>query len=272
MHISVVIPAYNRAGLLLRALESVFAQSRPPDEVLVVDDGSSDDTATLVQRGFPGARYLYQRHCGVSQARNRGILASSGDWIALLDSDDVWHRQKLAYQCEALQGSPSYRLVHCNEQWMRRGEPLSQKARHQKSGGDLFARSLELCLISPSAVMMARSLLDEVGLFNPRLPACEDYDLWLRICCREQVLYVPEVLVTKHGGRTDQLSNRIVALDRYRIRVLVDLLESGVLDQKQRNLAVVALHTKIKRYQKGVLKRGRVDEAERLRKRCVGSA
>mgnify|MGYP001820585938 CR=1 FL=1 len=199
MNISVIIPTWNRAARLADALQSVFAQTLPAAEVIVVDDGSTDDTRRLVRSRFPDARYIYQSNKGVSSARNTGIQAASGDWIALLDSDDHWLPDKLARQCERLRARPGYRICHSDEIWIRNGRRVNPGKKHAKYGGHIFRQCLPLCAISPSAVMIQRDLFDEVGLFDERLPACEDYDLWLRICARHPVLYIDKPLITKEG-------------------------------------------------------------------------
>ena len=260
IYISVVIPSYNRARTLGRALDSVLAQSSPVHEIIVVDDGSSDGTAGLLQREYPQARYFYQRHRGVSAARNHGIRKARGTWIALLDSDDAWLTRKLERQIAALRANPGYRIVHSNEIWLRAGQPLQQKKKHRKGGSRLFERSLELCLISPSSVLIERSLLDRQGLFDESLRACEDYDLWLRITRHEPVLFVDEPLIVKHGGHADQLS-RSTGLDKFRIKALVKLLDSGDLSGHYTACVRDALRRKIAIYVNGATKRGRGAEA-----------
>ena len=177
MFISVVIPTYNRQELVLRALSSVYQQNRPADEVIVVGDGSEDETVGEISKRYPAVICLRMPHRGVSAARNTGINQARGRWIAFLDSDDTWHPDKLAQQLDYIAHHPKASLVHCDERWLRNGKPLNQKAHHEKSGGDIFARSLHRCLISPSAVMIKADLFTDIGLFDEELPACEDYDL-----------------------------------------------------------------------------------------------
>ncbi|MEE2981837.1 MAG: glycosyltransferase [Pseudomonadota bacterium] len=260
---SVVIPSYNRADRLRAALESVAEQTLKPSEVIVVDDGSSDGTAALLRYVFPNVRYLYRRHRGVSAARNEGIRAAGADWIALLDSDDTWKSSKLERQAEALAQAPRCRLIHCDEIWMRNGRPFAQKTKHRKNGGWIFERCLHMCAISPSSALLHRSVFDNIGWFDESLPACEDYDLWLRLTAREPVLFVPEALVVKHGGHGDQLSRRMPALDRFRIKALVKLIDSGTLTGIQREAALGTLTKKLDIYITGARKRGRDVDASR---------
>ncbi len=272
--VSVVIPTYNRSLLAERAVASVVAQTRPADEIVVVDDGSSDGTADRLRSAFPTVTVLETENRGVSAARNRGIEASSGDWIAFLDSDDEWTPEKLAVQLAAVVADPGYRLCHCDEIWIRNGRRVNPRRIHRKRGGRVYRHCLPRCAISPSSAMMARSLLDDVGLFDETLPACEDYDLWLRVCAREPVLFVDRRLVVKYGGHEDQLSRTVKALDRYRVRALIKILESDVLEAADRMATIEILHRKIEVYGAGVRKRGRkleVEELERLRDKYQGA-
>jgi len=263
--ISVVIPTYNRAELVLRALRSVLAQTRPAEQVIVVDDGSTDDTGPLVRIQFGSVDYLAQENRGVSAARNRGIEVATGEWIALLDSDDEWLPEKLERQMACLEQEPDYRVCHTDEIWVRRGRRVNPRRKHAKQGGWIFRDCLPLCAISPSSVLIHRSLFEEVGRFDETLPACEDYDLWLRVCSRWPVLFVPERLVVKHGGHEDQLSSRVWGLDRYRIQALEKVLGSAALGTEDRQAAIDMLVDKIDIYAAGARKRGRVAEADEYR-------
>ncbi|MDE2825547.1 MAG: glycosyltransferase family 2 protein, partial [Gemmatimonadota bacterium] len=215
--VSVVIPTYNRADRLPSAIRSVLEQTAPPAEIIVVDDGSTDGTPALV-RTFPGVRYLRQENQGVSAARNHGIGAAKHDWIALLDSDDEWLPGKLERQWGALERDPRYRFCHTDEIWIRKGRRVNPMKKHAKYGGHIFHHCLPLCVISPSSALIHRDLFERFGMFDPELPVCEDYDLWLRICAREPVLYVDEPLLLKYGGHEDQLSRAYWGMDRFRIR------------------------------------------------------
>jgi len=261
--ISVVIPTHDRAGLLPRALESVLAQTLLPLEIIVVDDGSRDPTRQLMEQRFPRVRYLYQANRGVSSARNRGIEAARGDWIALLDSDDEWLPNKLKLQMRALQAQPGIRLCHTEEIWIRNGRRVNAMDKHAKGGGHIFRRCLPRCVISPSAALIHRSLLRETGLFDETLPACEDYDLWLRVCAREPVCFVETPQIRKYGGHQDQLSRRFWGMDRFRIQALEKLLRSGTLSGQQQRLATVTLLHKADILARGATKRGKPERAAR---------
>ena len=264
--VSVVIPTHQRAALLGRALLSVRRQTRLPGEVIVVDDGSTDGTGALVRAEFPRVRYLRRDHGGVSAARNQGIAAARGEWIALLDSDDVWRPEKLERQLAGLAAAPQRRICHTDEIWVRDGRRVNPGRRHAKRGGRIFRHCLELCAISPSAALIHRSVFDRVGLFDEALPACEDYDLWLRVTARYPVLLVDEPLVVKHGGHADQLSRTVAGLDRYRIRALTKILARGCLGPGDRSAAIAALERKCRIWAGGAAARGRRREAASYRR------
>ena len=222
--VSAIVPTYNRAACLGRALASVLSQDYRPLELVVIDDGSGDATPAVIaefralaanaRHGAVDFIDLRQDNRGVSAARNAGIRAAHGEWIALLDSDDEWRPEKLSRQMADLAAHPGLRIGQTGEIWIRRGVRVNPPERLRKTAGDLFAASLDRCAISPSAAVMRRGLLDEVGLFDESYPACEDYELWLRIACRHAVGLLDEPLLVKHGGHEDQLSAMVVALDR----------------------------------------------------------
>ena len=257
-----VVPTFDRASVLSRALDSVIEQTRLPAEVIVVDDGSTDATAELVESRFPGVRLLRQENRGVSAARNRGIEASRGEWIALLDSDDEWRPRKLERQLSALEAQPDLRICHTDEIWIRKGRRVNPRQIHAKHGGWIFEHCLPLCAMSPSSIVIHRSIFEAVGMFNEALPACEDYDLWLRICSRYPVLYLDEPLVVKYGGHEDQLSSRIWGLDRYRIQALEKVLCDGSLSDDDRESAAAMLLQKVDIYLTGARKRGKSSDVK----------
>lgn len=260
--ISVVIPTFDRAELVLRALASVYRQVWQPQEVLVIDDGSRDDTTARVATMFPEVRLLSQPHRGVSAARNRGVEAATSEWIALLDSDDEWLPHKLATQWQQLGDNREFRMAHSEEIWIRRGVRVNPMKKHAKSGGWIFRRCLPLCAISPSSALIHRSVFDRVGLFDESLPACEDYDLWLRVTARYPVLFSEEPLIVKHGGHDDQLSRQHWGMDRFRIQSLEKILAGGTLAPEDRRAAAAMLAAKSKIVASGAQKRGKFEEAQ----------
>ncbi len=260
LQISVIIPVYNRADLVSRAIDSVLAQSRPADEVIVVDDGSTDDTIGAVQRFGDRVRMIQQPHSGVSAGRNRGIHEARYDWLAFLDSDDLWKPDKLQRQCKALQEQPDSLVCYTDEEWRKDGRWKNQSKHHQKYSGWIYARCLPLCLISPSSVLLHWRVLEAAGLFDEQLPACEDYDLWLRVCLRFPVLFLAERLIVKQAGDWEQLSTQH-SLDRYRIISLDKVLRQEPLFEEQRLLTIAQLVEKCRIYGLGCRKHRRDEEA-----------
>lgn len=233
--VSVVIPTFNRALWLRECLDSVVHQTLPPREIIVVDDGSDDETERVCRRVLSEVIYLYQERRGVSAARNRGINAARSDWIAFLDSDDLWLPKKLMLQIDYLGRNPEVKVLQTEEIWLKNGRRVNPRRIHKKPSGWVFEKMIPLCLVSPSAVMIHRSVFDHVGLFDETLPACEDYDLWLRIALYYPIITLAEPLTIKRGGHEDQLS-RQWGLDRYRIRALEKILNDEAISEEQKEL------------------------------------
>ncbi len=254
---SVIIPVYNRPVPLRRAIESVFAQDFNDYELIVVDDGSTDETGD-VARSFATVRYIRQERRGVSAARNRGAAESRAAYLAFLDSDDEWLPGKLKAQRDFIGRNPLVRIHQTDEIWIRRGRRVNPMNKHAKPEGDIFIPSLELCLVSPSAVAIERSLFDRAGGFDERLEACEDYDLWLRIALDEGVGLVDEKLVVKHGGHDDQLSRRHWGMDRFRVYAIMKLLRERADDMapRRRDAARKAARSRCVILARGARKRG----------------
>lgn len=259
--VSVILPTYNRGWIIEQAVDSVLDQQYDDFELIVVDDGSSDDTPGRLSAYKNRIRVIRQDNRGVSTARNAGIRAASGNLISLLDSDDTWLPGKITAQVEFFAENPDALICQTEEIWIRNGVRVNPGRRHRKKRGMIFEKSLALCLVSPSAVMMRRSLLDEVGLFDESLPACEDYDLWLRIAWKYPVHLIDSPLIVKHGGHADQLS-RMPELDKYRIQSICSLLDRGCLSPDQHKAAVDMLVTKCAIYIQGCRKRGRLADAD----------
>lgn len=228
MHIDVIIPTYNRSSVLKNAIDSVLGQSYTHFNLYIVDDGSSDETDLLLNqyKDHSQVTILKQKNQGVSAARNLGIRNSKASWLCFLDSDDTWLPDKLKCQVDFLMKNSHLRFIHTEEIWVRNGVRVNPKIKHQKSHENLFLRSLDFCLISPSTVMIRRDLLNEHGLFNEDFVVCEDYDLWLKVLAREEVGFLPMPLTIKNGGHEDQLSTKFVAMDYWRIKSLLQLLKS----------------------------------------------
>ena len=263
--ISVIIPAHNRAALLARALDSVFAQTLAPGEVIVVDDGSADETpdmlARLRERAPLPLVVIRQGNRGAAAARNVGIRVARGEFLAFLDDDDQWRPDKLEKQAEAMARRPEILITHTREIWYRGGKRVNQKKKHDPPDGDIFARSLAMCVVGMSTVMARRAFFERFGGFDEGFPCCEDYELWLRAARDVPFLLVPEALTVKDGGRPDQLSviHRL-GMDKYRIRALRGLIDAGGLTAEQDAAARRELARKCGIYGNGCLKHGRRDE------------
>lgn len=257
--VSVIIPTYNRAGALKEAIDSIIAQDYDDFEIIVVDDGSTDNTQAILE-SYHQVCVVRQDHLGVSAARNAGIARAGGPLITFLDSDDLWLPGKLSTQVVFFNTNPDALICQTEEIWIKNGIKINPKKRHKKYSGMIFERCLELCIVSPSAVMMRRRLFDKIGGFDETLPVCEDYDLWLRASYRFPVYLIKTPLVIKRGGHPDQLSRRR-CMDRFRIHALRKILESNLLSPRQCWAAHAALKKKCAIYAAGCLKRGRVREA-----------
>ena len=254
MKISVIIPSYNRIHTLIRAIDSVLGQDSPVDEIIVVDDGSNDGTAGQISQLYPTLRLIQQPNRGVSAARNAGINQACHAWIAFLDSDDSWLPGKISQIRQAQNRLPEFRLFHSDEIWIRNGVRVNAMKKHLKTGGWIFERCLPRCVISPSSVVLHRSLLQSVGLFDESLPACEDYDLWLRVCHQYPVHYIDRPLITKYGGHKDQLSKQYWGIDRFRIHSIHRLLQQGELSESDYAVAMSTLIGKLEILLKGAKK------------------
>lgn len=288
--ISVIIPTYNRKKVLSRAIGSVLAQKGVDLELIIVDDGSTDGTSEYgVQRTAYGEkikngagnstlrtpsavpiRFFFQSNQGPAAARNLGIKEAKGEWIAFLDSDDEWKPGKLKAQLEFFRENPEYLICQTEEIWVRNGVRVNPMKKHKKSGGWIFEKCLPLCVVSPSAVMMRRKLFDEVGLFDESFPACEDYDLWLRIAAKYSIGLIEKPYLIKYGGHADQRSREFPAMDQFRIRSLAKILGSKILSEEQAAAARRTLEEKSRIYIEGALKRGKEKEADEVRRIVSG--
>ncbi len=222
MKIDVIIPTFNRAKTLKRAIDSVLNQTYMDFHLYIIDDGSTDDTTELLLEysGLKNLSVHKQENRGVSAARNLGIKLSSNPWIAFLDSDDEWLPEKLQKQMDVILEKKSAVLIHGEELWVRNGKRINPKKIHKKFGGEIFERCLPLCLISPSAVIIKRDVLLEVNNFDENFIVCEDYDLWLKITSLYPVEFIKEPILVKYGGHEDQLSAKYFAMDYWRIKAM----------------------------------------------------
>ncbi len=258
--VSVVIPVFNRARLVSKALDSVMAQDYPHLEVIVVNDGSTDDISDVLSSAGERIQVITTPNRGVSAARNAGISKSRGRFVALLDSDDTWTEDKISTQMEFFSQNPDALICQTEEIWIRNGRRVNPGVRHKKPSGLIFEPSLHLCLVSPSAVMMKKHLFDLAGMFDETFPVCEDYDLWLRISAAGIPIYLIDRPCTiKTGGHDDQLS-KTHSQDKYRIRSILKLLESKKLSGRQAAAAEKVLEEKCRIYGQGCMKRGKTQQ------------
>lgn len=273
MNISVVIPTFNRSHTLKRALDSVLNQTLPAQEVIIIDDGSTDNTGALIQSyqdSLVPIRYFKKDNAGVSSARNLGIEKAVSEWVSFLDSDDEWLPQKLEKQVEFIEQNPGYKAVHGEEVWIRNGVRVNPHKKHKKYGGRIFKNCLPLCAISPSTIMIHKSVLEKTGLFRTDYPACEDYDLWLKLTCQYEVGFIEIPIIKKYGGHADQLSHQFKAMDAWRVQSLHFILQerSQFLNSEELALTQEVLLKKAEILIKGYEKHGHQDKAQEMRDLC----
>jgi glycosyltransferase involved in cell wall biosynthesis len=265
--VSVIVPAYNRRAFLGECLESVYSQTFPDFECIVVDDGSTDGTRQWLERvSFP-VRPVFKSRGGVASARNTGIREARGALIAFLDSDDRWLPDKLEIQAARFERNPACRACYTDEIWVRDGKRVPRSHRLEKAGGaGAFYKMLTRCLVGASSVMIHREVFEKTGLFDESLPVCEDYDLWLRIAARYPFELVSRPLVEKRAGHPGQLSTAYWGMDRFRIRSLAGLLDSGILAGERLGRTRAELAKKGAVFIQGCEKRGKYEDARRYRK------
>jgi glycosyltransferase involved in cell wall biosynthesis len=266
---SVIIPVYNRKLLCKKAVHSVLSQTCTDYELIIVDDASTDgisENFLFDGRLLPRCSYYrLAQNRGVSAARNFGISRARGRWLAFLDSDDLWHTKKLEFQYDKCMEAPEYLIHQTREIWIRRGVRVNPPKKCEKYEGELFFDSLQRCMITPSSVVLHTSLIEKYGNFNESFPACEDYDLWVRITAREQVGLVDEYLLTRYGGHSDQLSCTTPVPDRYRVQALYALLQQHLTREKKAAAGKV-LEKKLSILLQGAKKRKRHDDISYYRK------
>jgi glycosyltransferase involved in cell wall biosynthesis len=272
VEISVIIPTYNRSGFVQEAIRSVLDQDCWQEgterEFLVVDDGSTDDTAEVVRSHRGSVAYVRQPHSGVSAARNRGLRLTRGEFVAFLDSDDLWKPHKISSQLRFMKEHAEAVVVCSEETWIRNGVFVNPREKHRKYSGWVFERYLPLCLLSLSSALFRRRVFEEIGVFDENLPACEDYDLGLRMASRFPVYTLPEALIIKRGGHADQLSKQYWGMDRFRVAALEKALGLD-LTPEQRRLVREELTRKCRILINGFHKRGKHSEAESYEDRLL---
>lgn len=251
MKISVIIPTYNREKHILQAIKSVKEQSVQVDEILVIDDGSDDNTKELLKN--EPIRYIYQQNAGVSSARNKGIKEAKNEYIAFLDSDDTWHENKIAQHINYHKKNPQIKASYTKEVWIRNNKIISLKKYQQKEEPS-FVNSLALCKIGTSTFFSHKSIFEEIGYFDEKLNVCEDYDLWLRILLNNEIKLIDLELTNKYAGHEEQLSFSTPLIDTYRIKAL-----EKHLDTKYKKEILKELINKITILLKGAKKHNNIE-------------
>jgi glycosyltransferase involved in cell wall biosynthesis len=248
--------------MLAEAVRSVLAQSYDPLELLIVDDGSTEDLHLEMFAADERVKALRTVPRGAAAARNLGIRAAAGTYVAFLDSDDLWEPGKLALQIRALEDECSAGLCYTDEIWLKHGKWLNQKKRHRKWSGWIFPFCLPLCIVSFSSAVIRYSALDAVGLLNEQLPVCEDYEYWIRLTLLYPVIYLEKKLVVKRGGHPDQLSTRYWGMDRFRIQALMGILGREQLTMVQKELVAREIERKCRIVAQGARNHGFPERAD----------
>ncbi|MCB0336772.1 MAG: glycosyltransferase [Bdellovibrionales bacterium] len=244
--VSVIIPVYNRLEMLRKAVESVLSQSFNDMELIVVDDGSLIDLTEIQERvQEQGHCFLRTEHRGVAAARNTALKMAQGEWIALLDSDDLWYPEKLERQLAFHERHPELKLSQTLERWYRNDSLVNKQRKHEQPEGEVFRDVCERCCVSSSSVILHHTVFNDCGIYDTQFPVCEDYEFWLRVASRYQIGLVPETLVEKYGGHEDQLSKAIPAMDRFRVLALLKMLIEENLQAEQVEIAREALRKKV---------------------------
>jgi glycosyltransferase involved in cell wall biosynthesis len=207
--VSVIIPTYNRKDYLKEALDSVFSQSFKYFEVIIIDDGSNDGTSELIQEKYGSSiKYFWQENQGESTARNRGLEMAQGEYIALLDSDDRWLKEKLEKQIIYLNENPSSGMVFCqawiidNKGKRIEGEPWGNELKN--TGIELKSLVFDNKISGPSSTLIRRSVFNNIGKFDPNIRYGEDWDLWLRIANHYHIAFIEEPLIEVRRHRNSQ--------------------------------------------------------------------
>jgi len=264
---SIIIPTFNRKLFLKKAVDSVLDQTYTNFELIIIDDGSTDDSKEIINAYYDARiKYSYQENNGVASARNHGLKKAKGKYVAFLDSDDWWVPEKLSKTMDYINKFPNVKIFHTEETWYKKGKLLNQKTKHKKPTGFVYTKSLPLCCISISTAVIKKDVFDNIELFDETFEACEDYDFWLRATNKYKIKLIPEYLTLKDGGREDQLSSSIWGLDRFRIKALGKMLDSNELNNENYNLTLKEFNKKCTIFAMGAEKRGRIEEAESYRK------
>lgn len=235
--VSAIIPTYNSANYIIDALESVFSQTRPVDEIIVVDDGSTDNTFDVIKRYDKRISYIKQKNRGPAAARNKGILKAKGDYIAFLDSDDIWVEDKTMIQMDFFIENPDLDFVFCDMvNFSEIKEDIAPEIRNKEVHDYFVSHATNLenifeCLIKESviptpSIIFKRACIKRVGLFNEKLKIGEDLEYWLRASRTCRFGFVNAVLV-KRRRHEENLVNNWVGMNKALIKVLEEIGNKG---------------------------------------------
>ena len=206
MTISAIIPAYNAEKHIARSIDSVLAQTRPVDEIVVVDDGSTDNSASVIKGYGDKVHYIYQPNAGVSAARNAGIEVATGDWIAFLDADDEWASERIQLQIKLLERNPdlvwvsgNYMRCLCDENRTRVHMPESEALGRKEVFDNFFAAYAQNMWGCTDTMLIKKSVFEETGLFQVGQQQMEDIDLWWKIGQKyPKIGYITKPISTYH--------------------------------------------------------------------------
>lgn len=244
--VSVIIPAYNAARTIERSLRSVFSQRYPALQIIVVDDGSTDNTAQILQNNYYGViQYVFQSNGGAAAARNRGLAEATGKYIAFLDADDEWTPDKLCLQYATMENNRSVGLSFTDMSHWENGLLVHRSYLHERkynfvSSGMIYDQLLHECFIFTPTVMMRRDIVERVGLFDESLRISEDYDLWLRIAKSYEVLYIDTPLLNRHRSDSNLTGDQLLYAESS-INMLERLLESERRHKTRKKILVARL-------------------------------
>lgn len=253
MRISVIITTCNRPHWLQRALNSVRSQTTLPHEIIVINDGADHATRCYLN-AQTDITIKHGQQRGISAARNLGLHIASGDWVAFLDDDDAWQPHKLKQQIIAIKQHPYHLWCHTGEAWYRGNRRVKQPRYLKSGGGWIYNRCLTRCAVSPSSVMIDRAWLTDIGGFDERLPACEDYALWLRLSQRQPIVYIDAPLTLKYADHGPQLSRQYRAMDAWRVFALLHMLWHEALSEAEWRDTRMMLKQKLHLLKKGAQK------------------
>ena len=220
MLVSIIIPTFNRLELLKRAIVSIEAQTYTNYELIIVDDASNDGTLEYLMT-LDHLILILSENRGVSHARNRGVAMANGSSVAFLDSDDSWHKEKLAQQVAFHQLDPEVKCSFGEEKWFRFDKEVKRPKKYESPHVVNFKDLLEFTFIGPSSVMIDTNFYKELKGFDEDLAVCEDFDLWLRLSTHTSMHLAPNVCINKHAGDFEQLSSSVLSLEPYRVEALL---------------------------------------------------